>query len=289
MSHIDTSLSRYTKLRIEPFKPLIGATVHDVDLGSPYDETLRAELRRALAQYQVLFFRGQNLTPEQQIEVARIFGNPDKAKAFFPRLEGYKAVELIAKAKDAPHHAISEWHADITFQDNPPTGTVLYAQTLPPIGGDTLWASATRAYDLLPDALKPYLETLEAVHSFEHSGWPAYFEQFENGRELYAKARADNLPVVHPVVRTHPVTGKKILYVNPNFTDRIKGLSRQQSDALLTFLFSVLQRPELHARLRWELNTVAIWDNRAVLHYAVNDYTEARRLQRVTFGEDQAF
>jgi len=289
MSHIDTTLARYTKLKIEPYNPLIGATVHGVDLADAQDETLRAELRHALAEFQVLFFRKQTLTPDQQLAVAKVFGDPDKAKAFFPRLEGYKAVELLEKSPNVPRYGTDQWHADITFQANPPTGTVLYARKIPPIGGDTAWASTTRAFEALPKELQAYLETLEAVHSFEHSGWPAYFEQLENGRQLYAQARAEHLPAVHPVVRTHPVTGKNILYVSPNFTDKIKGLPRQQSDALLTFLFGLLEKPELQARLRWETDTVAIWDNRATVHYAVTDYTEDRLLHRVTFGEDSAF
>ncbi len=110
-----------------------------------------------------------------------------------------------------------------------------------------------------------------------------------NGAKLYAKARAEYLPVVHPVVRTHPVTGKKILYVNPNFTDRIKGFSRRESDALLSLLFGLFDRPEVRVQLRWEVNTLAIWDNRATQHYALNDYTGERLMHRVTFGEDKAF
>jgi taurine dioxygenase len=289
MSYIDAALARYTKLKIERYNPLIGAIVHGADLSDVRDETLRAELRRALAEFQVLFFRQQNITPEQQLEIAKVFGDPDKAKAFFPRLAGYKAVEVIEKAPGVPRYGVDQWHADISFQANPPTGTVLYAQKIPSVGGDTVWSTATGALERLPESLVAYLETLEAVHSFEHSGWPAYFEQLPDGRERYAQARAEHLPVVHPVVRTHPVTGKKILFVNPNFTDSIKGLPRQQSDALLTFLFSLFEKPELQARLRWELNTIAIWDNRATVHYAVTDYTEDRRLHRVTFGEDNAF
>lgn len=289
MTYIEASLARYAKLKIEPQSPLIGATVHGVDLSDVSDEALRAELRKALAEFQVLFFRKQTLTPEQHLAVARVFGDPEKAKAFFPRLEGYNAVEVLETAPSVPRYGVDQWHSDITFYHNPPTGTVLYSRKLPELGSDTAWASATRAYDLLPEGLKPWLETLEAVHSFEHSGWPNYFANIENGREIYAKARAEYLPVVHPVIRTHPVTGRKILYVNPNFTDRIKGLSRQESDALLTLLFALLQKPEVQTRLRWELDTVAIWDNRATVHYALNDYVGERLLHRVTFGEDSAF
>ena len=290
MSKIESVVPGYTHLSIEPYIPNIGATIYDIDLSKLDSEPVRDELRKALAEFQVLFFRNQTLSPEQQLEVAKVFGDPDKAKAFFPRLEGHKLVEVIETKPSGHRYGTDQWHTDITFSKNPPTGTVLYAHIVPPSGGDTLWVSATTVYDSLPPHLQAYLETLEATHSFEHSGWPNYFSQLENGEDIYRKARAENLPVVHPVVRTHPITGKKLVYVNPNFTDRIKGLSRQQSDALLSFIFAQFQRPEFQARLRWEKNTVAIWDNRATAHYATNDYgNEHRLLHRITFGEDNAF
>jgi taurine dioxygenase len=290
MSHVDAKFTDYKTLTVEPFNPLIGATIHGVDLASVHDENLRAELRRALVEFQVLFFRKQSLSPEQQLDAARVFGDPDKAKAFFPRLEGHTAVEKIETHEGSTYKRVAdEWHTDITWSRNPPTGTMLYGRTIPASGGDTLWASGTRAYDRLSPALQVYLETLEAVHSFEPSGWPDAFLARENGAALYAQARADNQPVLHPVVRTHPISGRKILYVNPDFTTKIKGLTRKESDALLTFLFGQFEKPEVQARLRWEQNTVAVWDNRAVQHRAVDDFTGARLLHRVTFGEDQAF
>ena len=238
----------------------------------------------------MLFVRDQLLTPEQQVEVARIFGDPDKAKAFFPRLEGHGLVEVLESKPGGHRYGTDQWHTDITFSANPPTGTVLYAREVPPLGGDTLWASATRVYDALPPSLRTHLEGLEAVHSFEHSGWPRVFLAQPDGEALYRKARAEHLPVVHPVIRTHPVTGRKLVYVNPNFTDRILGLPRIESDALLGLLFGYFQRPDVQARLRWEKNTLAVWDNRATQHYAVADYHPAHRLMhRVTFGEERAF
>lgn len=290
MSKLESAVPGYKHLVVEPYTPNIGATIRDIDLTQIGDESLRAELRKALVEYQVLFFRQQTLTPEQQIEVAKVFGDPDKAKAFFPRHEKHSVIEVL-EAKPAGHrYGTDQWHSDITFSANPPTGTVLYSHVIPKAGGDTLWASATAVYDSLPRHLQLYLEDLEAIHSFEHSGWPNYFAQLDDGDAIYRKARADNLPVVHPVIQTHPVTGKKIVYVNPNFTDRIKGLSRQQSDALLAFIFAQFQRPEFQARLRWEENTVAIWDNRATVHYATADYDNQHRLlHRVTFGEDRTF
>lgn len=289
MSHVDAKLTGYRHFTVEPYNPFIGATIHGVDLAAAQDEGVRAELRRALVEFQVLFFRRQSLTPEQHLEAARIFGDPDKAKAFFPKLEGHTAIEKIETGMGGYTKVADQWHTDITWSPNPPTGTILYGRVIPASGGDTLWASATRAYDGLSPALQAYVETLEAVHSFEPSGWPDSFLARENGAALYAKARADNQPALHPVVRVHPVTGRKILYVNPDFTTKIKGLQRKESDALLTLLFGQFEKPEVQARLHWEQHTVAIWDNRATQHRAVPDFTGERVLHRVTFGEENAF
>jgi len=289
MTKIDSRASQFTRFKLEPYNPFIGAVVHDFDLKDTADEGVRAELRRALAEYQVLFFRDQSLTPDQQIDVARVFGDPDKAKAYFKRHESSKLIELIEFKPGLPTYGTDQWHADISFDANPPTGTVLYARDVPAIGGDTAWASGTYVYDRLDPTLREYLEKLEAVHSIEHSGWPEWFLTQPNGEELYRQARTDHLPVIHKVIQTHPITGRKFVYVSPNFTLRIRGLSRQESDALLTFLFGLFEKPEAQARWRWENNAVAIWDNRATVHYAVTDYTEYRLLHRVTFGEDKAF
>lgn len=289
MTKIDSRAGQFTRFKLEPYNPFIGAVINGFDLKEATDEGVRADLRRALAEYGVLFFRNQSLTPEQQIDVARVFGDPDKAKAYFKRHEANKLIELIEFKPGEPGYGTDQWHADISFSANPPTGTVLYARDVPPIGGDTAWASGTYVYDRLDPTLQAYLETLEAVHSIEHSGWPEWFLTQPDGEDRYRQARAENLPVVHKVVQTHPVTGRKFVYVSPNFTLRIRGLSRQQSDALLTLLFSLFEKPEAQARWRWENNAVAIWDNRATVHYAVTDYSEYRLLHRVTFGEDKPF
>jgi taurine dioxygenase len=285
MSKIDTRAAQFTRFKVEPYNPYIGAIIHGLDLKEISDEGVRTDLRRALAEYGVIFFRKQTLTPEQQIDVARVFGDPDKAKAYFNRHKDHKTIELIEYKPDLPTYGTDQWHADITFVPNPPTGTVLYARDVPPIGGDTAWASGTYVYDRLDPALQQYLETLEAVHSIEHSGWPEWFLTQTNGDELYRQARADNLPSIHKVVQTHPITGRKFVFVSPNFTLRIRSLGRQQSDSLLNFLFSLFEKPEAQARWRWENDSLAIWDNRATTHYAVTDYTEYRLLHRVTFGE----
>ena len=290
MSKLEPVVPTYNWLSIEPYTPNIGGLVHDLDLAAVTREDVRSELRRALAEFQVLFFRNQVLSPEQLIGVARIFGDPDKAKAFFPRHESHSLIEILETGPHAHRYGTDQWHSDITFSANPPTGTVLYAKEVPAAGGDTLWSSATRVYEALGPGLKTHLDSLEAVHSFEHSGWPRFFLAQPNGEDVYRKARGDHPPVTHPVIRTHPVTGKKVVYVNPNFTDRIKGLARQESDALLAQLFGFFVRPEFQARLRWEKNTVAVWDNRSTQHYAVADYhPQYRLMHRVTFGEDRTF
>jgi len=291
MSRPENALPAYNVLVVEPYTPTIGAIIHDFSLADVSNHEARAELRNALAQFQVIFFRNQTLTPEQQIAVAKVFGDPDKAKAFFPRHQVHDVIEVLEARKGGVAYGTDQWHADITFVENPPTGTVLYSHIIPATGGDTVWSSGTAVYDSLAVELQRYLETLEATHSFEHSGWPGYFfAKLPDGRERYLKARAEYPPVSHPVIRTHPVTGRKIVYVSPNFTDRIKGLGRRESDALLQFLFARFDKPEFQARLRWEKNTVAIWDNRSTVHYAVTDYGDRHRLlHRITFGEDTAF
>jgi taurine dioxygenase len=155
-----------------------------------------------------LFFRKQTLTFDQQVEVARIFGDPDMAKAYFPRYKDQKLNEVIETKPDGYHYGVDQWHHDITFSPNPPTDPVLYSQVIPPSGGDTLWSSGTRVYDSLSPSLQAYLEELEAVHSFEQSGWPGYFEQIPNGQKAYRKARAEYLPAVHKVVQKQPVTDR---------------------------------------------------------------------------------
>lgn len=223
MSKQENAVHGYTHLAIEPYTPNIGAVIHDFDLTKIDSGVVRAELRKALFEFQVLFFRKQSLTPEQHVAIARIFGDPDKAKAYFPRSNAQKLIEVIETKPDGYRYGVDQWHTDISFSPNPPTGAVLYSLVIPPAGGDTLWSSGTHVYDSLSPALQAYLQKLEAVHSFEHSGWPGYFEQLPNGEEAYRKARADYLPAVHKVIQTHPVTGRKLVYVNPNFTDRIQG------------------------------------------------------------------
>lgn len=289
MSHPNDHAAAFTRFGVEPYTPTIGALIHDLDLRQPLDEATRAELRAALARYEVLFFRDQELTPRQQVDFTRSFGEVAEVKAFFPRLEDQPEIEIVESTAQRPS-AASNWHSDITWRENPPLGTSLYAQVIPAHGGDTLWASLTAAYASLPAAQQAYLETLTAVHTWEISGWTEYLLRKDASGEELRAARAKYPPVEHPVVRVHPVTGKKILYVNPTFTSHIKGLKRADSDALLAQLFGLAQVPEFQARLRWQTGTLAVWDNRSTQHYAVGDFfPQHRKLHRITITVDKTF
>jgi taurine dioxygenase len=249
----------------------------------------QTELQSALAQYEVLFFRDQQLTPAQQVAFTRTFGEVHEVKAFFPRLQDQPEIEVVESTAEKPG-ASNNWHADVTWRDQPPVGTSLYAQLIPPMGGDTLWASMTTAYAALPTDFQAYLETLTALHTWEVSGWPGYLLGKDASGLMLQEARAKYPPVTHPVVRVHPITGKKILYVNPTFTTHIHGLPRVQSDALLAQLFALISVPEYQARFRWEAQSLAVWDNRSTQHYAVADfYPQHRKLHRITFTAERAF
>jgi taurine dioxygenase len=275
----------FTRFRLTPYTPNIGATISEIDLSAPIDADTARELRLALAHYDVLFFRDQPLTPAQQVEVARAFGSPAREKAYFPASAEHELVELIEiKPDESSRYATDQWHSDTSYQVAPPAGAVLAAKALPETGGDTLWASARKVYQALPTGFAAWLETLTAMHSFEYSGWGDALRKQPGGEARYQEARVKNLPVDHPVVKTHPVTGEKFLFVNPKYTERIRGLTRTQSNDLLAYLYHFFERPEFQARFVWTPNAVAVWDNHTTIHCAVIDYLPAQRLMhRVTF------
>jgi taurine dioxygenase len=274
----------FTRFQLTPYTPNIGATLAELDLAAPIDAETARELRLALAHYDVLFLRDQRLTPAQQVAVAGIFGSPSREKTYFPASAEHELVELVETRADGPRYNTDQWHVDTSYQVDPPAGAVLVARVLPELGGDTLWASARKAYQALPPGFAAWLETLTALHSFEYSGWGDALRKEPGGEARYREARAKHLPVAHPVVRTHPVTGEKFIFVNPKYTERIQGLTRVQSDDLLAYLYHLFERPEFQARFTWTSNAVAIWNNHATVHYAVPDYLPAYRLMhRVTF------
>lgn len=277
------------ELRFERYRPRIGALVSGIDLAQPLSDARKAELNHALLSHGVLFFREQELTPERFVEVARLFGEPYKQNEYNHSHERVPEIEVLENSGVRQQKA-DIWHADVTWQRNPPKATALYARELPKEGGDTIWSSSAAAYDLLDPKLAAYLETLTAVNTLEATRLPEYLRGEHGGRyeaaggeERLAAARALHPPVDVPVIATHPETGRKTIFVNEGHTSHIKNVSKVANLSLLALIFDVIKTPELQARFSWKRGSLAIWDNRQVQHYGVNDYgSELRRFHRLT-------
>jgi len=263
---------------VRPAGSAVGAEISGVDLSQPLTDSARETLRRTLADRGVVFFRDQTLTPEQHIRLARQFGEIN-VNRFFSHAEGYPEIALVVKEPDQKKNIGGGWHTDHSYDQVPAKGSILYALETPPTGGDTLFASMYAAYDALSDGLKRTLSGLRAVHSSRHV-FGVKREGMEGRFHNHADATQD---AVHPVVITHPDSGRKALYVNPGFTLRFEGWTDEESEPLLSYLYQHAVRPEFVYRFAWQPGSLAFWDNRATWHYAVNDYHGERRLMhRIT-------
>ncbi len=273
-------------LEFEPITGVLGAEVAGVDLsGDLSDETITA-IRRAFVEHKVLVFRDQELTHDDQIRFGRRFGDLDTHPFVEPSPDHPEVVEIITEPDDVANFG-GGWHTDVTFLEEPDLGSILYAVDLPPVGGDTLFADQVAAYEALSDTMKGMLEDLTAIHSAE-------LQYGQGGYSTKSKAMVgtDTDPALfrneHPVVRTHPESGRKALYVNGAFTTRIRGLRGDESDALLRFLLRHAVKSQFTCRVSWEPGTLVMWDNRCVLHRAVHDYTGHRRhVRRITVKGDR--
>lgn len=276
------------KFTVTTLTPTIGAVVGGVDLSRRLDDEEIADIRKALLAHKVIFFEDQHITSTQQRDFAARFGRLH-THPLYPGVA--EAPELFILDNHAGNPTDNDaWHTDVTFIETPPLGAVLYAKLLPDEGGDTLWSNMQAAYEGLSRPLREFLSTLDAVHDFAR-GFPARGQVAkEAGAAKHAKAAEEHPPVIHPVVRTHPETGADGLFVNYGFTERIKGLRREESTALLNMLFAHIQKPEFQVRWRWKSNSIAFWDNRVTQHYAVNDYLPNRRvMHRATVLGDRPF
>jgi taurine dioxygenase len=281
-------MTRANHLAVAPLGPVIGAVVSGLDLRDDHADAVIDDIRAALLAHKVLFFEDQDLNPAQQRDFARRFGELH-THPLYPGEDGAPEIMVVDNHPENPTDN-DHWHTDVTFLERPAMGAILHARQLPPSGGDTLWASMTAAWQALSPSLRSYLETLSAVHDLAYAFADSNAASAA-GRERYEKARLENPPVIHPVARTHPETGETALFVNSAFTARIKGLRREESRALLDFLFRHVQKPDFAVRWRWREGAVAFWDNRCTQHYAVNDYLPHRRVMtRATiFGEKPYF
>lgn len=269
-------MTRSNVLEIEPLSPAIGAVLRGVNLAETASDDLIGDIRAALLKHQVIFFEGQDFTPTQQRDFAARFGDLH-VHPLYDRDEGHPEIMVIDNHVDNPTDN-NFWHTDVTFIDTPPMGSILAARQLPPVGGDTMWASMTAAYNALSKPMQKFLQGLEAVHDFSYAFTAEGLAGSQAGREKYEKAVAANPPVTHPVIRSHPETGEPGIFVNSVFTRRIKGLRREESKALMAFLNQHIQQPEFVVRWRWRPGDVAFWDNRNTQHRAVDDFLPHRRI-----------
>ncbi|MFJ9360343.1 TauD/TfdA dioxygenase family protein [Streptomyces mirabilis] len=265
-----TAPGEYRILGVHPLTPHIGAEITGVDLSHPIGADLADELRQALLEWKVIFFRDQrDFGPEDHAALAGLWGEPE-ANPFFPKGDRAGVSRLAKDAMAVGNENI--WHSDHSFMAAPALGSVLRAVEIPASGGDTLWADMGAAYDNLPDATKQRIEGLTAEHDWVPT-WGATMTQ-----ERIAALRQTLPAVEHPVVVRHPATGRRLLYVNEPFTTRIVGLGEEESRELLHGLVLQARIPEYQVRFRWQPDSVAIWDNIAVQHYAINDYYPQRRV-----------
>ncbi|MCD5996742.1 taurine dioxygenase [Pseudomonas sp. CDFA 602] len=263
-------------LHITPLSFALGAQISGVDLSQPLTDEQRDHIEQALLEHHVLFFRDQPLTPQQQARFAASFGDLH-IHPIYPNVPEQPEVLILDTAQtDVRDNAI--WHTDVTFLPTPAMGAVLTAQHLPAYGGDTLWASGVAAYEALSKPLQLLLDGLSATHDFTRSFPLDRFGTTPQDLARWEEARRKNPPLSHPVIRTHPVSGRKSLFVNEGFTTRINELEAAESEAILKLLFSHATRPEFTIRWRWQENDVAFWDNRSTQHYAVDDYRPQRRV-----------
>lgn len=269
-------MTRSNVLEIEPLSPAIGAVLRGVNLAERASDDLVGDIRAALLKHQVIFFEEQDFTPTQQRDFAARFGDLH-VHPLYDRDEGHPEIMIIDNHVDNPTDN-NFWHTDVTFIDTPPMGSILAARQLPPVGGDTMWASMTAAYNALSKPMQTFLQGLEAVHDFSYAFTADGLAGSQAGREKYEKAVAANPPVTHPVIRSHPETGEPGIFVNSVFTRRIKGLRREESKALMAFLNNHIQQPEFVVRWRWRPGDVAFWDNRNTQHRAVDDFLPHRRI-----------
>lgn len=264
---------------IRPLTGGLGAEIVGADIK---DAAQFAEIQAAFAQYSVIVLREQNIAPADHLDFARRFG-PINVNRFFRPVDGYPEIATVLKEKDQKDAVGEGWHTDHSYDRIPAMGSILHAIEIPPFGGDTLFVSMGAAYEGLSDSMRKFLDGLTAVHSSRH-----VFGESTSDSEAAKSGRLGNAEAAtqdarHPIVITHPLSGRRGLFVNPVFTTHIEGLTADESAALLEMLYTHCRQPEFQARVRWQAGDVTMWDNRATWHKAINDYHGFRRLMhRVT-------
>ena len=277
-------MSAYRHITVSPVSGAIGAEVGGVDLGGALDDAVFDEIHRAFLDHLVLFFRGQDITPDQYLAFAERFG-PIADYPFAEDKDGHPGItEIVKEAGDTMNFG-GLWHADTTYQATPPIATLLHARETPPVGGDTMFANMYLAYESLSNGMKRMLDPLRAVSTASLRSKDGTGARAQLAAQTGRGKNVDRMDMAaeHPVIRTHPETGRKALYVNCAHTSHFAGMTPEESAPLLRFLFDHLGRPEYTCRFAWQPGDLTIWDNRCAQHYALNDYHGHRRLMhRIT-------
>jgi taurine dioxygenase len=275
-------MTEFHAIEVRPLSSALGAEIEGADLAGDVPAAQFAEVREAFRRYCAIFFRDQDLSPEQHIAFAERWGAID-VNRFFKPVDGYPMIAEVRKEPGQKENIGGSWHTDHSYDEVPALGSILYAREVPEVGGDTLFASMYLAYETLSEGLKRTLEGLKAWHSSRHVFGPASaaYETRRDGRVRNPELATQD--ALHPVVITHPESGRKALYVNPGFTVRFDGWTEAESKPLLEFLYGHAVRPEFTCRFRWQAGSLGLWDNRATWHFAMNDYAGRRRLMhRIT-------
>jgi taurine dioxygenase len=274
----------YNTIEVTPLSPALGGVISGVDIVSGISDEQFADIRQAFIDRGVIFFRDQDISPDQHIEFARRWGEIN-VNRFFTPVETHPIIAEVRKEPDQKVNVGGAWHTDHSYDQEPALGSILYAKQVPSIGGDTLFASMYAAFDGLSDGMKNMLINLNAEHSSRHVfGAEANVDaDMEGLGSRFLNAQAATQDAIHPMVIKHPLSGRPALYVNGDFTVKIEGWSKEESAPLLNFLYQHASQNEFTCRFHWEKGSIAIWDNRATHHLALNDYHGERRLMhRIT-------
>ena len=245
------------------------------------------EIYKCLIENKVIFFRDQKISPTQHINFAKSFGDIEPPHPVYPHLDDFPEIVLLENDEKNPPDT-DEWHTDLTFRPNPPFASILYSRIIPQYGGDTLWTCLSSIYEALPFELKKYLKTLKAVHDMG-----AFRNNFTENQPIGAAHKLNEGhqkfgSSIHPLIKTHPITKKNFIYINPSFTHHIIGMNATDSSNLLNYLFSFMNKPEFQIRFKWSKDTIAMWDNRCTMHYAIGDYMpNKRKMHRITILNDK--
>lgn len=281
----DLAVPSLPHVTVTPVQPLIGAEIAGIDVANASKEECDL-IRKAVLKYKVVFFRDQVMTRAQHVAFGKNFGalevHPLSAHPEYPEMLVLKSVGELKEGMEAP--AADFWHSDTTFRETPSAASILYGYVIPEAGGDTVWTNTAMAYAGLDEDMKRRIESLEAIHN-----GLAAFSSHLNTNERRQGFFKHYPPQVHPVVRIHPETGERLIYVNSGFTTRIIDVSEAESRAILTRLFDEVRRPEYQVRFRWQKGSIAFWDNRSTQHYGVADYIGERHLERVTVIGDRPY